>query len=271
MLTYHRAKGLEWPIVVATDFNYTWRSRIWDVRVETTSDAFDLDNPLKERVIRLYPNVFGRNTNDVPVLDTIMESEESARASATASAEGRRLAYVGMTRARDTIIMAVPASGPRKGAWIDTFSGSHLLPTGNEHPLPGGEPIPAALVDLATTDFTAPIATPFNPTWFLKRSPSALRLNERLSPSEAGPVEGATVGSIVELGPRIAVHSDDMRKIGAALHAAIAAELSIRDRDDAVKYVSSLIGNWAGEGAIVPADVVECARRLRKHLSARSI
>ena len=269
VLTYHRAKGLEWPIVVATDFNYAWRPRIWDVRVETTSDAFDLDSPLKDRVIRFYPNVFGRNTNDVPVLDSIMKSEESTRASATASAEGRRLAYVGMTRARDTIIMAVPASGPSKGAWIDTFSGSHLLPAGNEHPVPGGEPIPSALVDLATTDFAVPVTTPFKPTWFLKRSPSVLRLHERLSPSEAGLVEGATVGNIVELGPRIAVHSDDMGKIGIALHAAIAAEFVNPDRDDAVECASSLIRNWAGEGAMAPADAVECARRLRKHLSAR--
>ena len=269
VLTYHRAKGLEWPIVVATDFNYPWRPRIWDVRVESTSDAFDLDSPLKDRVIRFYPNVFGRNTNDVPVLDSIMNSEESTRVSATASAEGRRLAYVGMTRARDTIIMAVPASGPRKGAWIDTFNGSHLFPTGSEHPLPVGEPIPSALVDLATTEFAASTATTFNPTWFLKRSPSVIRLRERLSPSEAGPVEGAKVGNIVELGPRIAVHSDDMGKIGTALHAAIAAEFVNPDRDDAVECAASLIRNWAGEGAMAPADAVECARRLREYLSAR--
>ncbi|MCY4515137.1 MAG: UvrD-helicase domain-containing protein [Candidatus Tectomicrobia bacterium] len=269
VLTYHRAKGLEWPIVVATDFNYTWRPRIWDVRVESTSGAFDLDSPLKDRVIRFYPNVFGRNTNDVPVLDSIMMSEESTRASATASSEGRRLAYVGMTRARDTIIMAVPASGPRKGAWIDTFNGSHLFPTGSEHPLPVGEPIPSALADLATTEFAAPTPTTFIPTWFLKHSPSVIRLRERLSPSEAGPVEGAKVGNIVELGPRIAVHSDDMGKIGTALHAAIAAEFVNPDRDDAVERAASLIRNWAGEGAMAPADAVECARRLREYLSAR--
>ena len=269
VLTYHRAKGLEWPIVVVTDFHYAWRPRIWDVRVETASDAFDLDSPLKDRVIRFYPNVFGKNINEVPVLDSIMESEEGTRASAAANAEGRRLAYVGMTRARDTIIIAVPASGPRKGAWIESFSGSHLFPTGNDHPLPGGESIPSALVDLATTDFAVPAPTPFRPTWFLKRSPSVLRVRERLSPSEAGPVEGATVGNIVELGPRIAVHSDDMGKIGIALHAAIAAEFVNPDRDDAVKRAASLIRNWAGEGAMAPADAVECARRLRKYLNVR--
>ena len=269
VLTYHRAKGLEWPIVVVTDFHYMWQPRIWDVRVETTSDVLDLDSPLKDRVIRFYPNVFGKNTNDVPVLDSIMESEEGTRASAAANAEVRRLAYVGMTRARDTIIIAVPASEPREGAWIKSFSCTHLFPSGNEHPLPGGEAIPSALVDLAATDLAVPVPTPFKPTWFLKHSPTELRLRERLSPSEAGPSAGAAVGEIVELGPRIAVHGDDMGKIGIALHAAIAAEFVNPGRDDAVKCVASLIRNTAGEEALAPADAVECARRLRKFLNTR--
>ena len=73
----------------------------------------------------------------------------------------------------------------------------------------------------------------------------------------------------MELGPRIAVHSDDIGKIGTALHAAIAAEFVNPGRDDAVKYAASLIRNWAGEGAMAPTDAVESARRLREHLSAR--
>ena len=82
VLTYHRAKGLEWPVVVVTDFHHTWRPRIWDVRVESTADSLDLDNPLEGRTIRFYPNVFGNNTKDVPVLDNIMESEEGLQAKA---------------------------------------------------------------------------------------------------------------------------------------------------------------------------------------------
>ena len=269
VLTYHRAKGLEWPVVVVTDFHYTWRPRIWDVRVESTSDKLDLDNPLKGRTIRFYPNVFGRNTKNVPVLDGIMESEEGIRAAAAVDAEGRRLAYVGMTRARDTIIVAVPASAPSGDAWIKSFTSDHLLPAGDEHPLPDGEPIPSAVVDLSATEVAVPAPTPFTPTWFLERSPTELRLRERLSPSDAGPAEGAAVGSIVEVGPRLAVHSDDMRRIGTALHAVIAAEFVNPGRDDAVEYAASVIQNAAGEEAMAPADAVECARRLRAVLNAR--
>ena len=269
VLTYHRAKGLEWPVVVTTDFNYTWRPRIWDVRVESASDGLDLDKPLEGRAIRFYPNVFGRNTRDVPVLDSIMSSEEGAKAAAAAEAEGRRLAYVGMTRARDTLIIALPPSGPSSGAWIGNFNSTHLLPTGDEHPLPDGEAIPSAVEDLAVAESSTPASAPFAPAWFPERSPSELRLRERLSPSQAGPVEGAAVGAMVEIGPRIAVHSDDMGKIGTALHAAIAAELINPHRGDAVDCAAELIRNGAGEGALSPRDAVDCARRLMDAVNAR--
>ena len=269
VLTYHRAKGLEWPVVVATDFHYTWRPRIWDVRVKSASEGLDLDNPLAGRAIRFYPNVFGRNTKGVPVLDDIMSSEEGERAAAAAEAEGRRLAYVGMTRARDTLIIVLPPSGPRAGSWIGNFNCTHLLPTGNEHPLPDGEPIPSVAVDLTIAESETPMPTPFAPTWFAERAPSELRLRERLSPSHADPVEGATVGKRIEIGPRIAVHSDDMAKVGTALHAAIAAELVNPHRDDAVDRAAELIRNGAGEGALSPQDAVDCARRLMDAVHTR--
>ena len=269
VLTYHRSKGLEWPVVVATDFHHTWRSRIWDVRVESNADTLDLDNPLEGRNIRFYPNVFGRNTKDVPVLDCIMESQEGLRARAVADAEGRRLAYVGMSRARDTLIVAVPPSNPRDGAWIESFNSEHLLPSGDEHPLPDGDPIPSDVLDLDGAEFAEPEPAPFTPAWFVERSPTEVRLRERLAPSAALPNKGATVGEVIEVGPRIRVHGDDMGRIGTALHAAIAAEFVNPGSDDAVECARALICSGAGDGAVAPADAVACARRLRSLLRTR--
>ncbi len=269
VLTYHRAKGLEWPVVVATDFHYRWRPRIWDVRVEPTSEELDLDNPLDGRAIRFYPNVFGRNSKGVPVLDNIMSSEEGKRAVAAAESEGRRLAYVGMTRARDTLIIALPPSEPRGGAWIGNFNSDHLLPVGEQHPLPDGEPIRSEVVELETAESAPQAPATFAPAWFSERSPSELRLRERLRPSHAAPVEGARVGECIVTGPRIAVHSDDMVKVGTALHAAIAAELVNPYRDDAVDRAAELIRNEAGRGALAPRDAIDCARRLMDAVSKR--
>jgi ATP-dependent exoDNAse (exonuclease V) beta subunit len=269
VLTYHRAKGLEWPVVVVTDFHYGWWPRLWDVRAESTAETLDLDRPLAGRTIRFYPNVFGRNTKDVPVLDAIMASDEAAAVAATNEAELRRLAYVGMTRTRDTVVIAVPPGAPKADAWIRAFESEHLLPGGDTLALPEGDPIPANCRDLADTAFAAPEPAPFTPAWFLERTPTVSPLRERLSPSEAGPAQGATVGETIEVGPRIAVHGDDMASIGTALHAVIAAELVNPGRDDAVERAAALIQGLAVEGAVAPADAVECATRLTAALDAR--
>ena len=269
VLTYHRAKGLEWPVVVATDFHYTWRSRIWGIRSLSGTEPLDIDNSLAGRSIRFFPNVFGGNTKGVPVLDEVMESEEAVSSAAADAAEGRRLAYVGMTRARDTIIVVVPPSEPGNDAWIRSFASEHLLATGDVLALPEGEPIPSSSRVLAGPDPAEFGTDPFTPAWFPERAPIESPLRERRSPSEAKPVEGAAVGEILETGPRMRVHGEDMTGIGTALHAVIAAEFVNPERDDAVEGAAALITAFAGEGAVAPADAVGCARRLRTLLHAR--
>ena len=269
VLTYHRAKGLEWPVVVATDFHDTWRPRIWDVRAESHPGGLNLDNPLEGRFIHFYPNVFGRNTKDIPVLDAIMASEEGTAASAATEAECRRLAYVGMSRARDTIVVAVPPTRPSGNAWIASFASDHLLPAGDEHALPDVDAVPSACIDLAGANLVAPEPRAFTPEWFVERAPTQMPLRERVSPSHTEPMEGAVVGDVVEVGPRIAVRGGDMGRIGIALHAVIAAELVNPDRDDAINCAARLIRNSAGDGAVAPEDAVGCARRLTAILSDR--
>ena len=94
-------------------------------------------------------------------------------------------------------------------------------------------------------------------------------LRERLSPSDAEPVDGAVVGAVLKTGPRIRIHGEDMAGIGTALHAVIAAELLNPDRDDALESAAALVAALADEGAVAPADAVGCARRLRAVLDAR--
>ena len=231
-------------------------------------DGLDLDNPLVGRSIRFYPNVFGQNTKGVPVLDAIMGSDEATVVAAASDAESRRLAYVGMTRARDTIIVALPPTAAKAGAWILSFDCEHLLSNGDALALPEGDPIPSDTRDLATARFSSPDAILFAPAWFLERTPTKVPLRERQSPSEAEPIAEAAIGEIIDLGPRIAVHGDDMAGIGTALHAVIAAELVNPDRDDAAECAAAIIEGAADVGAVEPDDAVNCARRLAGALAS---
>ena len=76
VLTYHRSKGLEWPVVIATDFEYEERMNLWDVRVDLTAD-FDPNSILKTLpkhavtlILEEQMRAFGE---DDPIIDATLE------------------------------------------------------------------------------------------------------------------------------------------------------------------------------------------------------
>lgn len=267
VLTYHKAKGLEWPIVINTDLHTPVRSRLFDVRVERDGQAFDLLAPLAGRTILFWPGVFGRRTS-TPVLDRIVASELGIDAESRAQAEDRRLAYVGLTRARDGIVLAVPTRNPGAGAWINTFAGDYLLPTGDTLRLADGREI--ATRDI-TLDADAAIAEPieFSPRRLPERTPLIDGAREIVSPSAAAPLDDAAVTEIVELGERIPLQGDDMTAIGTALHALIAAEILNPDRSDTLERARVLLEGHGVGTYLYANEALTAARRFRAWITQR--
>lgn len=262
VLTHHKAKGLEWPVVITTDFYYDWRPRIWDVRVETSESALELENPLTSRVIRFWPQIFGRTTTGVPILDDIMASPEGLSTRAKNNSELRRLAYVGMTRARDALIIPLPARSVPKDAWINAFNSDYLLPGKDGIKLPDGKQLPCA-TEKVQEHRTPSDPLPFAPRWFPPRRPTETPVRETVRPSQAEPVEGAEIAEIAQLGERIAVHGDDMTIIGTGLHAVIAAELNNPDRDNALTRAQAILESYGATDFIEAKHALQCARRFR--------
>ena len=56
VLTYHKAKGLEWPAVVLASLDTEVAAKPWDVAVEGV-DEIDVHNPLTGRWIRFWPGL----------------------------------------------------------------------------------------------------------------------------------------------------------------------------------------------------------------------
>lgn len=123
VLTYHGAKGLEWPIVVLTSLDATARSSLWGVRARTVG-GFDPQQPLANRFVHCWLKTWGKRSQPQSALNA--EASATGKAmQAEALAENKRLLYVGLTRARD---MNVAVSFVRKSgagrAWVGEIQGA---------------------------------------------------------------------------------------------------------------------------------------------------
>ncbi len=267
VLTYHKAKGLEWPVVVCADFDWAAPSTIWDVRVNLTA-PFSIDAPLENRAVHFWPRIFPDQRRSYPILDAIAASAFGLASERSDAAEHRRLAYVGTTRARDTLILALPARALKEDAWLTTFASEALLPSGAGMRLPNGDIVTSGYAELPT-DGAAPAKLSYAPRWFPQRTRLIAPLRELFNPSRAAPVGGATIEEVVDLGERIAVRGDDMTTIGNALHRVIAAELINPDRATALFNAQAILQGFAVDAFVDAADALRCARRFRTFVLKR--
>jgi len=130
--TYHRAKGLEWPVVVMSSLDRAARRDAFDVCPESDGAGFDPKAPLAGRWIRYWPWPFGA-LEKVPLAEYAEASAEGKRVAAREEKERVRLLYVGFTRARDHLVLAArvktknatkkePATTSAACEWLDTLA-----------------------------------------------------------------------------------------------------------------------------------------------------
>lgn len=126
VLTYHGAKGLEWPVVVLTSLDATARSALWGVRARTVG-GFEPQQPLANRFIHCWLKTWGKRSQPQAALKA--EASATGQAMETeALAENKRLLYVGLTRARDmnVAVSFIRPRGPGR-AWVEETQGAVAL------------------------------------------------------------------------------------------------------------------------------------------------
>jgi len=105
VLTYHKSKGLEWPIVILLDLDKEVTTKINNLTIVPKNNTIDLSNILGNRWVRLWINPYGKNNKKTILWDNIEKSPEWDYQNKQDLAEEIRVFYVGFTRARDYLIL----------------------------------------------------------------------------------------------------------------------------------------------------------------------
>lgn len=111
IITYHKSKGLEWPMVVLCDLDRAMPGSPFGVKVESADDSVDPMNPVSGRTIRYWPWPFGKQRAKIALNDMSMRTPQGRAAARRTASENVRLLYVGMTRARDYLIFGCRTAG----------------------------------------------------------------------------------------------------------------------------------------------------------------
>ncbi|RZA10186.1 MAG: hypothetical protein EOP10_35195, partial [Proteobacteria bacterium] len=111
VLTYHAAKGLEYPLVIMLGLDSEFNFKEFGVHVECNEGAFDWTNPLANQSLRFWPWPFGKKKKST--LEAIFAKSQTfekiqARGRERLTQEAKNLLYVGVTRARDYLVLIHP-------------------------------------------------------------------------------------------------------------------------------------------------------------------
>ncbi len=129
ILTYHRSKGLEWPIVICYSLEDQLRSDIWGVDIIPESEEVDLNNVLGNRWLRYWVNPYGDQFRNTRLDEQISAGQAKTDKVRQARQEEARLLYVGITRARDYLVIPSRENPPTR--WLNRVwhDGNEEFPT----------------------------------------------------------------------------------------------------------------------------------------------
>lgn len=241
VLTHHRAKGLEWPVVILMDLASEVRDRLWGVQTESAGQ-FDATTPLASRKIRYWPWPFGAQKK-VTLADEIAQTPLGKACRQMALNEEQRLLYVSMTRARDALILARSSKTPN-GEWMQTIGLADILPADdtaksitlkNQHVVPFKRAIITSNVPVSLSNI------PEKLYWFAPVQTHTDRQRMSQSPSTS-PSTNAVVLESEQFGVRLATGKDAERgRFGDVIHACFAAHLADRTNPLCLDELSAIL------------------------------
>jgi ATP-dependent helicase/nuclease subunit A len=273
ILTWHRAKGLEWPITVLFGLESMRAPSSFGIHVLSDRTQFDVRDPLGGRWIRFWPNPYTTANQLGAVRSAIEKTSSHQELVAKGNREALRVLYVGWTRAKDRLIFAA-----QRGRMLEGILGKlvEIDPTLISEPTIagpateemnwGGALCSIEIAPCRPERAMEPTCTPDHIT--LGRLPVTYP-NARAAPSTAPPAP-CMLGDVVVLGPRISVKGKpDMEAIGDALHAFFAADRLELPFDERRAIATDVLAGQGVADALDRDEVVGAGDRLWAWIASR--
>ena len=280
--TYHRAKGLEWPVVVLTSLDRHEQRDAFDPCPESERLGFDPDDPLAGRWIRFWPWPFGPQSK-LPLAVAAVSSPAGQRVAERERRERVRLLYVGFTRARDQLVLAVRLTkGVPQTGWLDALQGGAGGPLLE---LPSAAPDRAIdLLGIATLRVRCRVSRPSGTELPRLARPAIRRFARptgelvdgaryRITPSQQGRDAVATrytVDRAHSMGPGFPLpRGVDWEVLGTAVHRFLAADACGTTSAARLATAHRIVRDTGLLGVLEPEAVRAMADRLRSLIGRR--
>ncbi|HEX3852841.1 MAG TPA: UvrD-helicase domain-containing protein [Polyangiaceae bacterium] len=290
--TYHKAKGLEWPVVILGSLGRKRKREAFEVAPESDGAEFDAANPLGGRWIRYWPWPLGQQ-RDVPLAERVASSPIGRAVAERDGRERTRLLYVGFTRARDHLVLAVPLlkKGP-SSAWLDELADQRgpllNLPNPDSVDLalrirgPGDESltVPARIWSLEAPDEDIEIESSSTDSedrfWFARSTSAADIPGYFIAPSRAA-TEALDLGSIrvantTRFTDRMSFTSTrgtDWDHVGTTLHAFLAADHPGLSSAARLNLAERILANADLDASFGASAIVDASNALRAFVKRR--
>ena len=264
--TWHKAKGLEWPVVVLYEVHKEPGRLPLGVNVASDVERTRLEDPLAGRWIRYWPNPYQSSTKRTRFHELVADSDPGRFADERERRETLRLLYVGWTRARDRVVVAgKPGAMNKEGMFgeLADDKGPVLQEPDEDNVKWCGRDVKIRWAEASNPVAVKPTPDPtFEPSGPVDHHPAWA------SPSS---VESqGQVKEEVRLGDPLATQGPpDLVSLGNAVHGFLAADRPEMERPARLAIATGLLDRWGVGGVLEPEALLDAGDRLQQWVESR--
>lgn len=277
VLTYHRSKGLEYPVCICHNLNQPAKENVWGINLVSEREEPDLENILGHRWLRFWVNPYADQIRGTRLDETLRQSEVWTQASRQALAEEARLLYVGLTRARDYLVLPTNTKGT---PWLNRVfhHGNESIPTldpdSSETPFIWNgnvvfcenEPLykPKDFAEAQHREATVPYHEP------RKGSATEVRLPRRIDPMTEWPSGFQfSLSEPIQFAEMLEFKGDFVPDIGKAAKAILVADSTALSREKRLALAALQLQNRGLEGVVNPEQALRQAEAFRRFVEVQ--